>query len=350
MNLTANRALDMSVPFYFFYAGQDSVVSTSSSQIVLSDPSGDRQEYLGRFYYGAYDLNWNSSELTGFRQYYGGQSGLFWSATDLNIPGSVYYSYSAADDGPGLMDYALRGADRITGSSSADVLTGGGGSDTVNGGAGNDTLIGGSGADVLAGGAGNDVYVLDNIGDVVAEDSGAGADWVKSSVSHTLEPNVEKLSLTGSSAAVAVGNALGNLLAGNSASNTLNGKGGGDTLTGLGGADTFAFALGGSLLSAMDRITDLVVGVDKIDGPSAVSAVSLKEFGGVSALGQAEIGKVLSASAFGANQAATFTFGLGGNTRTFLALNDGAAGFSAAGDNVVEITGYSGSLSKLSVF
>ena len=36
--------------------------------------------------------------------------------------------------------------------------------------------------------------------------------------------------------------------------------------------------------------------------------------------------------------------------RTFLAINDGVAGFSAASDAILEITGFSGNLSQLPVF
>jgi len=54
---------------------------------------------------------------------------------------------------------------------------------------------------------------------------------------------------------------------------------------------------------------------------------------------------VLTDSAFVADGAATFGFG----ARTFLALNDGLAGFQEAADAVIEITGYSGSLADLAI-
>jgi hypothetical protein len=57
----------------------------------------------------------------------------------------------------------------------------------------------------------------------------------------------------------------------------------------------------------------------------------------------------LTGATFLAQQAATFSLGVGPTTRTFVAFNDGVAGFQAATDGVVEITGYSGDLTKLSV-
>ena len=75
-------------------------------------------------------------------------------------------------------------------------------------------LDGGGGADTMAGGLGADTYLVDNIGDVVNE-TGAGIDLVKSSVSYTLSANVEKLLLTGSADIDGTGNDLANTLTGN---------------------------------------------------------------------------------------------------------------------------------------
>ena len=48
----------------------------------------------------------------------------------------------------------------------------------------------------------------------------------------------------------------------------------------------------------------------------------------------------LTTATFTANSAAQFTFG----TRSFVAINDGTAGFSATTDAIIEVTGLTGTL------
>ncbi|MBD2109309.1 bluetail domain-containing putative surface protein [Nodosilinea sp. FACHB-13] len=143
-----------------------------------------------------------------------------------------------------------------------------------------------------------------------------------------------------------IGTAGNDTLNGGNGADRLVGGAGGDGLTGENGADTFAISgLSDSLLSNFDRITDLKIGTDVIDGPTAVSAANVAELGAVASLNQAGISAVLTADAFGANRAATFSLG----SRTFVALNNNTAGFQEAGDAVVEITGFSGSLTSLAI-
>jgi Ca2+-binding RTX toxin-like protein len=229
---------------------------------------------------------------------------------------------------------------------------------SITGNSGNNTLSGGTGADSMAGGLGNDVYVVDNVGDVVTEDFNAGTDSVHSSVTYALGANIENLTLTGSAAINGTGNSLNNSLTGNSAANilsggdgsdTLIGGAGADTLTGSTGADTFRFALADSRFAAFDRITDFTIGTDILDGPTAVTAANLRELGSVSALTATAIGAVLTTANFARNGAATFSFGAGQTARTFLALNDGTAGFSSTSDSLIEITGFSGALTNLAI-
>ena len=80
-----------------------------------------------------------------------------------------------------------------------------------------------------------------------------------------------------------------------------------------------------------------------------MSATNLNELGTVSALTQAGISAVLTTSAFVSNGAATFSFGTGPSARTFLALNDGTAGYSSTSDGLIEITGFTGALTNLAV-
>ncbi|MDO8706072.1 MAG: calcium-binding protein, partial [Sulfuricaulis sp.] len=115
---------------------------------------------------------------------------------------------------------------------------------------GNDTLDGGAGADSLVGEAGNDTYIVDNVGDAVFEgEYSGGFDTVQSSVSFTLSPYVENLTLTGTTAINGTGNEAANTLTGNSANNVLTGFARNDTLTGGGGDDTLDGGLGADAMA-----------------------------------------------------------------------------------------------------
>ena len=105
---------------------------------------------------------------------------------------------------------------------------------------GANVLDGGKGADAMGGGLGNDTYTVDNAGDTVAENGGAGSgiDLVKSSVDLTLGANLENLTLTGA-AQSGTGNALNNIITGNDGENWLDGLGGNDTLIGGKGGDVY---------------------------------------------------------------------------------------------------------------
>jgi trimeric autotransporter adhesin len=102
---------------------------------------------------------------------------------------------------------------------------------------GDDTLDGGKGIDQLIGGLGNDTYFVDVAGDVVTESADEGIDTVNSNVTYVLGANLENLTLTGTGATSATGNAADNILIGNAAANTLTGNDGDDTLNGGKGID-----------------------------------------------------------------------------------------------------------------
>lgn len=111
-------------------------------------------------------------------------------------------------------------------------------------------------------------------------------------------------------------------------------------------SDTFFYAeLDHSRLSGFDVITDLEIGVDIIDTPNPLAADSVLHLGDVEALDSLSIAVILTDDVFTPLGAATFTW----NERTFLALNDDIAGFQAASDAVIEITGYAGELTALAI-
>jgi Ca2+-binding RTX toxin-like protein len=111
-------------------------------------------------------------------------------------------------------------------------------------------LRGMEGADIMGGGLGNDIYYVDNTGDSIIENKGAGKDSVYSTISFILGANVENLTLIGEALINGIGNALNNSLIGNAGANKLSGLGGNDTLfgglgkdklTGGTGKDTYDF-------------------------------------------------------------------------------------------------------------
>jgi Ca2+-binding RTX toxin-like protein len=178
-------------------------------------------------------------------------------AMDVELTASDGFGGSASDSFSirvisGHVLIGTSGADLITGTSRNDSITGGGGNDTLNGAAGRDTLRGGSG---------NDTYWVNHALDRVAESPGAGTDLVRSSISHTLAANLEKLLLLGSSAIDGIGNGEKNLLTGNSGANELQGLANNDTLIGGAGADTLAGGAGADIFlfketPAADTILD----------------------------------------------------------------------------------------------
>lgn len=178
--------------------------------------------------------------------------------------------------GANVENLTLTGSSAIngTGNELDNVLVGNSAVNTLTGAAGNDFLDGGAGADKMSGGTGNDTYVVNISTDVITENATEGIDTVQSSVTFTLGANLENLTLTGTSAVNGTGNTLANTLLGNSAINTLaggagndrlNGGLGNDTLTGGAGNDIFVFDTVLSATANKDKITDFVLGQDKIE-------------------------------------------------------------------------------------
>lgn len=174
----------------------------------------------------------------------------------------------------------LTGTAAINGNGNAldNLLTGNATNNTLNGAEGNDTLNGAAGIDTLIGGLGNDVYVLDSTTDIITENANEGTDTVQSSVTQTsLAANVENITLTGTTAIDATGNALDNVLLGNAAINNLTGGAGNDTLNGAAGADNLIGGTGDDTY-IVDNLADVVTensneGIDTIQ--TAITLTSL---------------------------------------------------------------------------
>ncbi|HEY9081187.1 M10 family metallopeptidase, partial [Magnetovibrio sp.] len=152
---------------------------------------------------------------------------------------------------------------------SIENATGGSGNDTLIGNALNNILNGGAGSDAMNGGAGNDTYIVDNVGDTITDS--AGTDTVESSISYTLSSTLEHLTLTGSAAINATGNASANTLTGNANNNILDGGAGSDTMNGGAGNDTYIVDNVG------DTITDSA-GIDTVQSSVSYTLATNLEY------------------------------------------------------------------------
>jgi Ca2+-binding RTX toxin-like protein len=153
------------------------------------------------------------------------------------------------------LDISLTGVNKInlTGNTLNNILTG---NDWDN------TISGGTGADTMNGGNGNDTLIVDNAGDSVS--GGAGTDTILSSVNWDLthSPDVENLTLTGTTALHGTGNGLANIITGTTGANLLDGGDGDDRLLGLAGSDTLLGGLGHDILDGGAGIDTLTGGGD----------------------------------------------------------------------------------------
>ena len=285
----------------------------------------------------------------------------------------------------------------LTGTDNADVMIGDANSNTYSSGAGDDLMYASAGSDSLSGGAGADIIDYSRVnadltfsrGGVLTKTEGLGTDIISNFDIEVIKANPKRINTidgsTGTTASLNVdlannlltinnlpgigsasltvehfqnvrGSENADIITGSNAENDLSGGAGNDLISGLSGSDkltggagndTFSFGRGDSLLTGFDRITDLEIGVDQIDGLVANSSV--RNFGSVRSLNAGDLGQVLNSRSFGANLAASFSLGSGSGTRTFLALNDNRAGFQANNDMVIEITGYSGNLRDLQI-
>jgi serralysin len=158
-------------------------------------------------------------------------------------PGANFYDYkltlldaTVAAGAQMVVDAGgLRAGEELSFDGSAETsarfeVLGGAGADLIITGAGDDVLDGGGGADTLAGGFGDDEYIVDNAGDVVAENSGEGADRV----------------VTTLAAYSLLGSQVENLLADDNFNHDFRGSAGNNAIAGGGGSDFLRLYDGGN--------------------------------------------------------------------------------------------------------
>lgn len=223
-------------------------------------------------------------------------------------------SYSLSDH---IENLTLTGNQTITGSGNSlhNQIKGNGANNALFGNGGNDTLDGGAGNDTLDGGADNDTYVVDSEGDLIVEDAAGGYDQVNSSVSYTLQVNVEKLTLTGSQAITGSGNGANNRITGNGANNKLYGNGGNDALDGGAGDDTMDGGVGHDTY-VVDSANDVIIEAANGGYDQVTAKVSYTLQDNIEAL-------YLDEGATGPGYAYA-TFGIGNVLNNYLQGNSGA--------------------------
>jgi Ca2+-binding RTX toxin-like protein len=175
----------------------------------------------------------------------------------------------------------------LYGNAGDNGLLGNAGNDVLIGYAGNDTLNGGAGNDVMAGGLGDDIYIVDSVGDDIAEYANEGRDIVYASVSYGLAAgaSIEQLLADPAIGAAAInltGNELANTIQGNGGANVLSGGGGADTLIAFAGDDTLNGGTGADVMVGgigndvyiVDNSGDEIVELDGEGLDSAYASVS----------------------------------------------------------------------------
>jgi hypothetical protein len=184
-------------------------------------------------------------------------------------------------------------------------------------------------------------------------DGGVGVDTVNySNATAVVTVNLSTNSATGgggsdnlSNFENVIGSNFNDTLIGSSGNNTLTGAGGKDALTGGLGSDRFNYkTLTNSLLGSTNNSFDVITDFNATPGNDlflvTTARAGFTNTGAVATLNNAGIITKLTTTNFAANFAAQFTFG----TRTFVAINDATAGFSATTDAIIEVTGLTGIL------
>ena len=259
------------------------------------------------------------------------------TTNQLDIPGTTVCGFERFD----LTSFT--GTVSFSGTAGNDWVKGGTGNDDLSGGMGDDYLNGGTGADLLGGGRGNDTYVVDNVGDVIAEFLNQGIDTVESSIAWTLKNHLENLTLTGTTAINGTGNNLNNIITGNTGNNVLNGGAGADTLIGGAGNDSYYVDnTADSITENLNQGTDIVFSTVTYTLTTNVENLTLQ---GTTAINGT--GNNLNNSITGNTADNVLTGGLGNDTLTGNAGADTLIGglgndslYLGLNDNVVDNVNY----------
>ena len=274
----------------------------------------------------------------------------------------------------------------------APLAIAGAGADDLEGGSQSDTfdLSRSDGANAFGNG-GNDIFTITSAAKLLDDsiDGGAGSDTlilngdfhVQTTITASNVENIETLQLLGaansydiafadaittaltvdasaaasltfdasgdtSTAFAVTGSAGADTITGGAKADTITGGAGADTLTGGGGADIFNFTAAGdsNTATSYDTITDLTT-ADSIHiaglTPSFFAAETVSTYQGSL---DADLASALSGMTSGAYAVVTLTGGTDPlNGHTFLIVDgNGAAGYTAGADYVIDISGYGG--------
>ena len=211
-NLIVNTATGLSVVGNTL----NNYLTGNSGDDTISDGGGGADTMVGGAGNDTYYVN-NSADV--IIEAAGGGTDTIYASVSYTLPANVEYLYFTGTTGLS-----------VTGNSLNNYLTGSSGDDTIDGGAGADTMVGG---------AGNDTYYVDNTGDLVIENAGAGNDTVNTTVNYTLSANVENLNVNTATGLSVAGNSLNNVINGNSGDDTIDGGAGADTMAGGAGNDVY---------------------------------------------------------------------------------------------------------------
>jgi Ca2+-binding RTX toxin-like protein len=290
----------------------DDYLSSGSGDDYLSGGSGDDNLYSG-------DGDDTISGSSGNDRLYGED-------------GDDYLSGGSGDDSM----QGGSGDDYVSGGSDLDSLNGGAGNDEINGGDSDDTLDGGLGIDTMVGGTDNDLYFVDNIGDLIIENSYEGKDRVNSSVSYVLGNALEDLTLVGVTNLNGTGNNLNNKIIGNDSVNVLSGKAGNDTF--IGGLGNDIYIIDADIDFGTKTITETATGGrDTLDLRFSAIAIKLDLTSTAPTQALTTANNVLL-TAIGAQGIENVYGGLGNDTITGNALNNVFIG-GAGNDSITGGTG-----------